>query len=269
MMIERDLTCSGCGYNLRGLTPEGNCPECGKSIHEALEQERWLKLFPGPRHIRLGAYIWIWSQLITISLGAASTRLSLSDLLLSFGSPAIINQPKSVAASALWSWHVIGIGLAFGFATSCWLLAGRARNVWTWLRFTVRWGAILVGIGAVIVHVGGAYPGDLPGPYRLSNFFCRTLEPLLALAVAAMLLQVSKFVPDLVLEFMCTGLMLLSVLNTVIWLTHASFDYLAIMKSSLSVPMLLPGAMAGILFLLTMLRLAWSARKVEQVDPKP
>jgi hypothetical protein len=27
--IVEDVLCAGCGYNLRGLRPEGDCPECG------------------------------------------------------------------------------------------------------------------------------------------------------------------------------------------------------------------------------------------------
>ena len=32
-----DLPCVRCGYNLRGLKPEGNCPECGAAISKSLE----------------------------------------------------------------------------------------------------------------------------------------------------------------------------------------------------------------------------------------
>src|SRR5689334_8484982 len=31
-MIDYDLPCNGCGYNLRGLAIEGNCPECACRI---------------------------------------------------------------------------------------------------------------------------------------------------------------------------------------------------------------------------------------------
>ena len=31
-ILEDDLTCLHCGYNLRGLLPEGDCPECGTAV---------------------------------------------------------------------------------------------------------------------------------------------------------------------------------------------------------------------------------------------
>ncbi len=34
--LTADLPCAHCGYNLRGLPPEGKCPECGTAIAESL-----------------------------------------------------------------------------------------------------------------------------------------------------------------------------------------------------------------------------------------
>jgi hypothetical protein len=34
--IEADLACAMCGYNLKGLSPDGACPECGRAIGETL-----------------------------------------------------------------------------------------------------------------------------------------------------------------------------------------------------------------------------------------
>ena len=34
--IEQDVPCAGCGYDLRGLSPEGNCPECGFGIAKSV-----------------------------------------------------------------------------------------------------------------------------------------------------------------------------------------------------------------------------------------
>jgi uncharacterized repeat protein (TIGR04138 family) len=36
-VINCDLACVACEYNLRGLATDGNCPECGQSIHATLE----------------------------------------------------------------------------------------------------------------------------------------------------------------------------------------------------------------------------------------
>jgi hypothetical protein len=37
---ESDLLCEGCGYTLKGLPLEGNCPECGKPIIESVGEHR-------------------------------------------------------------------------------------------------------------------------------------------------------------------------------------------------------------------------------------
>src|SRR4051794_11063247 len=34
--IQHDLPCLGCGYNLRGLRGEGQCPECGLPVAESI-----------------------------------------------------------------------------------------------------------------------------------------------------------------------------------------------------------------------------------------
>jgi hypothetical protein len=34
--FDKDLPCIRCGYNLRGLKPDGNCPECGAPIRKSL-----------------------------------------------------------------------------------------------------------------------------------------------------------------------------------------------------------------------------------------
>ena len=35
--ISSDLHCLVCGYNLRGLTPDRNCPECGLHVQRTLD----------------------------------------------------------------------------------------------------------------------------------------------------------------------------------------------------------------------------------------
>src|SRR3954451_16583840 len=40
-----DLLCIGCGYLLRGLPEEGECPECGRPIAQSLDSYRRLTPF--------------------------------------------------------------------------------------------------------------------------------------------------------------------------------------------------------------------------------
>jgi len=37
-MIDHDLPCVACEYNLRGLSPEGRCPECGNLIIDSINR---------------------------------------------------------------------------------------------------------------------------------------------------------------------------------------------------------------------------------------
>jgi hypothetical protein len=37
--IEDDVKCVSCGYNLRGLSPQGRCPECGSGIAQSIKAE--------------------------------------------------------------------------------------------------------------------------------------------------------------------------------------------------------------------------------------
>lgn len=48
--IEFDLPCTSCGYNLRGLTQTGRCPECGASIEVSLRGD--LLCFANPRWLK-------------------------------------------------------------------------------------------------------------------------------------------------------------------------------------------------------------------------
>jgi len=34
--VQTDVPCHACGYNLRGLSPDGRCPECGRALDETL-----------------------------------------------------------------------------------------------------------------------------------------------------------------------------------------------------------------------------------------
>lgn len=83
--IDSDLICRRCGYNLRGLKPEGICPECAAPISDSLRDDRladadsaWLSLVARG----LGLVFWIAiakSLSVFFYAGLSETYLSVSD----------------------------------------------------------------------------------------------------------------------------------------------------------------------------------------------
>jgi hypothetical protein len=81
-----DLFCNNCRYNLRGLTPDSRCPECGTPIAAALLEDplhfadpAWLD------RLRRGAALLVWPIPIFIAsiiIAAAATTIGADILLL-------------------------------------------------------------------------------------------------------------------------------------------------------------------------------------------
>jgi hypothetical protein len=70
--IEVDTECTHCGYNLRGLSREGRCPECGSLIDESLHGDllrhadpEWLD------RLRFGTSLKLWNIAIGLLSGLA------------------------------------------------------------------------------------------------------------------------------------------------------------------------------------------------------
>ena len=71
-LIDADLSCSGCGYNLRTQKPDANCPECGEQIAKTLTHNNavlmpvfWLgQVFRGSICLALS-----WPLLLACGLG--------------------------------------------------------------------------------------------------------------------------------------------------------------------------------------------------------
>lgn len=66
-ILEQDILCIGCGYNLRGLDAAGRCPECGLAISDsthgdllAFADARWLG------KLKLGTSLKLWNIVISI-----------------------------------------------------------------------------------------------------------------------------------------------------------------------------------------------------------
>lgn len=68
-LINGDLPCSRCAYNLRGLTSDMRCPECGTPIAQSL-YGNWLR-FADPewlKKLQLGAALKLWGLLVSVVL---------------------------------------------------------------------------------------------------------------------------------------------------------------------------------------------------------
>lgn len=65
--IEDDVACRHCGYNLRTLWPDGQCPECGTAISESLRGD--LLQFAEPQwleKLHRGVVVKLWIVALTI-----------------------------------------------------------------------------------------------------------------------------------------------------------------------------------------------------------
>jgi hypothetical protein len=65
--LEIDVPCTRCGYNLRGLGPEGNCPECGAAVAVSIGGQ--LLRFADPawlNRLKLGTSLKLWNIVFMI-----------------------------------------------------------------------------------------------------------------------------------------------------------------------------------------------------------
>jgi serine/threonine protein kinase len=119
-VINLDLDCAQCGYNLRGLHPSGRCPECGGEIKESFFEDRLVLADRG------------WLR--RVYLGAARLRLALLLYCAVIVSKAIVVE----ILATLGDW-------------------GHAISYATFITFTVQ-SAVLVGIGIATWAVTSAAP---------------------------------------------------------------------------------------------------------------
>lgn len=95
-MIADDMCCARCGYNLRGLTYDGRCPECGtptaRSVHGNLlryADPGWLG------RIRFGIVLKLWNLLIGVLIGVSSVAVTM------IGLPVVLIQLAGLVGACL------------------------------------------------------------------------------------------------------------------------------------------------------------------------
>src|SRR5207253_4221002 len=83
MIIKSGLLCATCGYDLRGLAPDGRCPECGTPIAHVLlimldraGLAHWKSLLPRAalEGMRDGAAMLLISSVLFIATGFVPAR---------------------------------------------------------------------------------------------------------------------------------------------------------------------------------------------------
>jgi hypothetical protein len=62
--ISSDTPCMDCGYNLRSLSPDGRCPECGREVGASLAFHDFWHQSPRLRRLRTGVFLLAASQIV-------------------------------------------------------------------------------------------------------------------------------------------------------------------------------------------------------------
>lgn len=144
-VIDHDLPCTQCGYNLRGLTSGMNCPECAAPVARSAHG-RWLRFANAEwlDRLRRGVLLKLWSMLLS--------------LVVSFGAAALVFMgfPQGLVSS---------VGLVGGALTTygVFLLTSPEPNIAiledpVTLRRVFRWFA-LIGLGISVLNLAGQLSG--------------------------------------------------------------------------------------------------------------
>jgi len=100
--IADDRSCNHCGYNLRGLQPDGMCPECGTPISRSIHGDfleycdpNWLD------RLHLGVRMKLWNIVLGILVGF------LAGLLAGVGISPVLGKLLSIAGAAVGLYAAI------------------------------------------------------------------------------------------------------------------------------------------------------------------
>jgi hypothetical protein len=99
-LIEADSPCMSCGYNLRGLQSDSNCPECGHIISASLRGD--MLRFSDPSwlaQLRLGASLKLWAIVVSFVLSFVAGFAGAF-----FGLPILLVQLAALVGSVMALW---------------------------------------------------------------------------------------------------------------------------------------------------------------------
>ena len=180
-VVTQDVYCFGCAYNLRGLSEEATCPECGRPVAATTQ-----------------------GQLAAIADPAWLKRLARGAGMLAANIPAhCVAVVVCIVATANWNrrdvtaWTMIGLlGATCAWAAAAlWVLTPREPEApyrWpsrNWRRATRGYALLLAGAVAVVpaLQLWGGFVAQLVAPFALVGL------PLLAWALALIVLHRLSF----------------------------------------------------------------------------
>jgi hypothetical protein len=147
LVVETDLPCVRCRYNLRTLSWAGHCPECGVAVELSLGR-RWR---PGvTRWLALGVVMWGLASLQPIFHQAAPVAIELCDGLAARWWPEAVGERARTGRELWWPIVVWGCGarpwLELGaFAVFAGALARAGRGRW---RCSI---PLILGVGVLVM----------------------------------------------------------------------------------------------------------------------
>jgi len=151
--LQGDTLCASCGYNLRGLTPEMACPECGIAVGRSVfgnqlrySDPEWVD------KLRLGASLLRWAIVSNILLGLLAGAFAASR-----GAGSIVGLVLCIMAGL--AARTLGVGAAF-LVTAQEPRIALTENPIT-LRKVVRYCALAGLAGEVLNHMSDLGSGEL------------------------------------------------------------------------------------------------------------
>jgi hypothetical protein len=150
--IDEDRACNGCGYNLRGLTTGGNCPECGLAIEPPPVEEQPVAAIdvfsPGARRMVSGLALACACLVIVVIARFAV-------LVLAF---------KGIGTGLATGYVGLAVAVSVAWTIAAWLATPALLDErWPWmrpLRYAVRASQPLWVIGCVVWLIAVADGND-------------------------------------------------------------------------------------------------------------
>jgi hypothetical protein len=138
--ISVDVPCVHCGYNLRGLTRDKFCPECGTPINRSIFGNQLRYADPGwLEKVRLGTSLKLWNILLVILVAVGQTVIT------AVGLPPALSIVLGLIGSGLGLWAAFLI-------TAPEPRVALQENPIT-LRKAVRACAVLAFVGSVLIDL--------------------------------------------------------------------------------------------------------------------